>query len=506
MTERKAPGGMSMKALRAELAESTTFSADYIDLLSWPDLIDHVAEARKVAEIEAAPASLITDPETYDYTFEGHAGAGPSASERWMNCTASLAASRKFLETLSPRQQHEFAQANTAARQGTTAHAAAEAEASVMLGQMDQSELDATLLELSVMPDEVDEAYNDEMAEFITEYTDLVKTYIDSRGDKAVLIEARVGAVVPLLDTTQTDVADPTGEVHVIEGSADFIASPTEEEPELVVGDLKYGNGIFVDVDENPQVRIYGLAALDLLTDDEGNLVCDVEKITYYIIQPRLGGIRSWTESVEDLLTWRDEVLSPALSLALVGTEGGATFNPSEVACQWCPVRGSCPALAEQRIEAAADLFDTIVEAEFADGPGAFPETTTLNDTRLGELLTQINGLVNIQKDLKAEAQRRLYRGEAVPGFKLVSYTPPRKWKSEAEEELADVDDVWKRSLITPKQALLLLSKGDEAAAAAAEMLIDSPDKRPVVAPEGDRRKDWTGAPPEQMFDVEEEA
>jgi hypothetical protein len=32
------------------------------------------------------------------------------------------------------------------------------------------------------------------------------------------------------------------------------------------------------------------------------------------------------------------------------------------------------------------------------------------------------------------------------------------------------------------------------------------PDKRPVVASVDDRRKPWEGKPPEEMFDIEEEA
>lgn len=568
-----APGGMSEKALIAELVEKHGWMEADAKALKWPQKIEQVIEERRAREAEqrcephetincatcngaeaefeesladapdpsmfgtddeplddglpdpedpealmaalrtareadeaAQPTQrglLIKDPSgegTLDYIFDGHMGAGPSASERWMHCTASLGASRAFLETLTPRQQETFAIANLSARQGTTAHAAAEVEARMVLGQVDQSEVDMTLLELSIEPDEAGEAYDDEMAEYIEEYVDLVKSYAQDRGDDHVLIEQTVEAAVPLTGMHE-------GEVYVIRGSGDCIVLPdaTDPAPSLVVADLKYGDGIDVGVDENPQVRIYALGALGLLVNDDGELITDVETVVYHIVQPRLGGIKTWEEPLADLLQWRDEVLAPRLTAALFGADEGATFAPSESACQFCPARGGCAALAETRLTMAADLFDVIVESEFVDGPGAFPETATLTHDRLGELLTQIAGLVDIHKDLKAEVERRLFRGEMVPGWQLVNYTPPRKWKPDAAERLPREDnpDLWcEPSLVSPTQAEKILGKD---VYPQIEELVEKPDKRPVVAKEGDRRKPWTGRPPEAMFDIEED-
>lgn len=433
-----------------------------------------------------------------DYQFDGHMGTGPSQAERWMHCTASLGASRAFLETLTPNQQAQFAESNTAARQGTTAHAAAEVEARVILGTISTEEAEHTLLELAVMPDDGEEL-DSEMAQYITEYTDLIKQFHDD--GRVVLIEQRVGAVVPLFAPVNGH------ETYVLAGSGDCIALPSEDEKVLDIVDLKYGDGIWVDPDENPQVRIYGLGALQEMADSDGNLP-DIERINYHIVQPRLGGIKTWSETVEDLLAWRDDVLSPALTEALGGSKAGAAFRPSDQSCQWCPARGTCAALAESRVEAAAELFDVIVEAEFADGPGAFPETESLSDERLGALYSQIIGLTKIAEDLKAETQRRLHRGRTVPGFKLVSYTPVRRWNDEAAEKLKNtqIKGLWKDpALVTPTQALKIVAKSPSDVEMLTEMIV-APDKRPIVAPEGDRRKTWEGKPPEAMFDIEEEA
>lgn len=450
---------------------------------------------------EANPPIFIPITGVKDYVFDGHMGAGPSGAERWMNCTGSLDLSRQFLETLTRNQQLQFADAGKAAREGTVAHAAAETQVNLMLGNISPEEAENTLLSLTVEP-EADEAYTEEMAEWITQYVDLVKQYVDA--GHLVSVESRLEAGIPLPEPL------PNGdEVYWVAGSADFIALPTDEDPTtLTVGDLKYGDGVWVEVDENPQVRIYALGALLKVMDEDGNLPDALTTIDYHIIQPRLGGIKSWTEPLDDLLSWRDDVLAPALSAALRGLDDGAELTPGEQQCQWCPVRGNCPALAELAVERAGDLFDVINEAEL--NGEAFPETGPLSDKRLGELLKMATDLVAIKDDLKAEAERRLHRGAQVPGFCLVNYTPPRKWHDDAPEKvkkLKGLDAEQKRAafkpptLLTPKQAAeALLLKGVDNAEDILKPLYDTPDKRPVVAKEGDRRSLWTGKPPEQMF------
>lgn len=507
------PGGMKQAALAEELIERHGYTPEQMDefreftatgrrkktwrLDAWGDMVEIVAQERRNRELEAdlesasepptyvEPGSLlIKDPDTYDYIFNGHAGAGPSASERWMSCTASLAASRKFLETLTVNQQKEFAVSSQAAQQGTTAHAAAETKARVILGEIDEAEADLTLMELAFVEDE-GVSYDDDMEDFIQEYVDLVKMYHDE--GREVLIETRVAAAVWLDDDT----------VHEVKGSADFGAMPTGEDNYLVVGDLKYGNGVDVDVEENPQARIYALGMLARLADDEGNLP-DLDGVRYYIAQPRLGGIKKWEESIDDLLDWRDEVLAPALALALAGPEGGATFNPEPKACQFCPARGSCAALGEQVLSSASDLFDTVIEAEMTDG--GF-DTGLLDDTRLGELLTQAQSLSKIADSLKSEAQRRLYRGRTVKGYQLVNYQPPRSWTEGADEVFEDDERMWAKKLLSPTQAeKIAKTLNDPSLTERVEGMTHKPDVRPVVAPEGDRRKTWTGAPPEQLF------
>ena len=481
---------MLMDEVRDELRASDSPLAAFADVLSDDELRAALEDERR-----AKPLPLLeVDPHTKDYVFNGHRGAGPSGASRWAHCTASLEDSRAFLETLTPNQQAEFSVGSEAARQGTTAHSAGEVKIRHLLGEVDTETLDATLLSLATEPAPGEEL-TQEMEEYLEEYVDLVGTFISS--GRTVKVEERLETAIPLT------VPWPSGEYYVITGSGDAVAYPTKEEPELDVVDLKYGSGLDVSVEENPQLRLYGLGALTNLVDSEGNLTTDVGTINYWIVQPRLGGVKHWSETVESLLAWRDDVLAPALSLALAGRKGGAYLNPSPEACEFCPVRGSCVALIESRVEAASELFDTLIGEDM--GEGAAPETGAMSDDELGRMYSQVLGLIDLKDDLKEEVTRRMHRGTQVPGFKLVSYQPPRKWSEEAGDALAGEDSpwvqesLWVKKLVTPTQALKV-AKGDASKEVMLAPLISTPDKRAVVAPEGDRRKDWEGIPPEKMF------
>lgn len=449
------------------------------------------------------------DEGTNDYSFSGHRGTGPSGAHRWMNCTGSLGAAKEFLGNLTPGQAREFARGNTAARQGTTAHAAAEAEVRLMLGEIEPAEYRATITELVVNPEDGEE-YTEEMGVHVAEYVNVMREFIDV--GREVRVETKVGAVIPLTGSHED-------EVYVISGSADGLIPPkpkarAKKDKNLVVLDYKHGEGVDVEVEENPQTRIYALGALSEIADEDGNLP-EITSVDYYIVQPRLGGIKTWSESVDDLLAWRDDVLAPALTAALYGEDEGAQFRPSDEACEWCPARGTCSALAESVVASASSLFDAVTEAEFENGPGSMPDVTALSDERLGVLLDQIMALEGLKDDLKAEAQRRQHRGHVIPGFKMVGYTPSRKWRPEATEVLSEMGTlrdeigeeataaVWKKSLLTPKQAVAAMkAAGVEDAEDVLAPYVEAAPPRPVIAREGDRRKTWSGAPPERMFDA----
>lgn len=471
-----------------------------------PEALFEEMTAAYEAEKKANPPLFLGIPGIKDYVFDGHAGAGPSASSRWMQCSMSLSASRAFLETLTPNQQAKIAESNLAARQGTTAHGVGEVKANYMLGRITEAEQAKALEHFATHPAEGEE-FNEEMDDYVNEYVGLIQTYANEHGAENIGIEKRVSAAIPLTGLHE-------GEVYVVHGSVDASAKPVKDHPVLVCVDLKYGEGIEIEAIENSQALIYALGELGELVDEEGNLTVDIETVRVHIAQPRLGGIKTWELSLDDLLDWRDNVLGPALTLALYGEDEGATFNPTDSACQFCLVRGSCAALAEQRYADAAEAFTVIQDYEVEHGAGSLPEAGTLTNERLGSLMAQIAPLVALNKDLREEAQRRLYRGAAVPGFDLRNYSPPRKWrvgegpdalnkkikKALRKAGMQDAfDDLFQPpEIVTPTAAEKILG---EEGYKVIEPLIEKPDKRASISTgPKDRRSKWEGRAPEDMF------
>jgi len=130
----------------------------------------------------------------------------------------------------------------------------------------------------------------------------------------------------------------------------------------LFVWDYKHGAGIVVDVQDNEQLMYYGVGMLEDL-----DLWGKVDMVTLFIAQPRGwhpdGPVRSWTISVEALAKWRDEVLVPAMDLAMTSTQ-----TVSGPHCRFCPARAmACPAIAADMDE-LEELMTEFTERGGAEG------------------------------------------------------------------------------------------------------------------------------------------
>jgi Asp-tRNA(Asn)/Glu-tRNA(Gln) amidotransferase C subunit len=161
----------------------------------------------------------------------------------------------------------------------------------------------------------------------------------------------------------------------------------------------------------------------------------------------------------------------------------------------------------------ASSMFDEVLDAEVSGNP---IDPSLMSNERLGEVLAQMQSVVDLVDDMKAEVQRRLHRGVGVPHFELVNYTPPSSWKEGAKERLAalmkakTIPSLYKDpAIITPKQARTLLKEQADVLALV-EKEIDTHDVKPVVGPSperrklrGDNRKSWNGRAPESMFEDE---
>lgn len=227
-----------------------------------------------------------------------HARLSASGSKRWMECPGSL-----LLEDLYEEQGSEYAE------EGTRAHALAE----IIL----RRELLNTVLSCDVQ--ELRDKADVEMQRYTREYVDYCKDLYDSltlqHKDTVAFVEEKV----------RYDEWAPEGY-----GTVDFCTIGGDE---LHIVDLKYGKGVPVSVDGNPQPRLYAKGALQEL-----GFLYVIKKITMHIVQPRLQSISRETIEVAELLKWgRDEVM-PKAQRAFNGTR---EFNPGEH-CKFCKARATC--------------------------------------------------------------------------------------------------------------------------------------------------------------------
>lgn len=292
----------------------------------------------------------------------GHAELSPSAAERWLSCPASV----RLSKTAPPTE-------SVYAREGTLAHTRAELEAARSFGLIEEAEYKRRLGQWTEsVPDAHD---RDDMARAAVGYVELLTEIVDSEPSARLLLEKRVNTGVPRCW-----------------GTADAIVASPEH---LTVVDYKYGQGVRVDAEDNPQLRLYALGALELV-----DTLFDVEDVTYTVYQPRLGHVSSETVSSILLREWREEVVIPAAQEALSQDAG---FGPSAQACRFCPVAGECRPRALH-----------MTRTDFGDPDLLTPEEMARHLARVSEIKDWLAALE------QAGLERAYARGEEIPGWKVV--------------------------------------------------------------------------------------
>ena len=124
--------------------------------------------------------------------------------------------------------------------------------------------------------------------------------------------------------------------------------------------DFKYGLGVVVDAENNPQMMCYAIGALNLF-----DTLYDIKTITMTIYQPRRGNISTSIITKEELLDWAKTVLKPAAELAIKGKGEYCAGDH----CQFCKIGATCRKRAEYNLKLAqydfappATLTDTEIE------------------------------------------------------------------------------------------------------------------------------------------------
>jgi hypothetical protein len=321
-----------------------------------------------------------------------HARLSASGSERWMNCPGSPRLSEGL-----PEIETEYA------AEGTAAHIVA----LWCRQQKKRAEdfLDSTVDVLLADGKSMTIHVGEEMVESVQSFLDEV----DRQREEGAYVLFEHGFNLAALN--------PPEEMF---GTADAVVYAPSIRT-LYVDDLKYGQGIVVEAEDNSQGQMYALGAL--LEFEKLHPAQQIDKIVIAIVQPRAyhpeGSIRRWSISYEDLLAFASVLLERAHA-----TQGTATPLVVGPWCRFCRAAGICPA----RLKAA----ESVAMVEFQNVPvDRPPEPEALPATVVGDLLTKLPLLEGWVRSLRAHAEAALNRGEAIPGWKLVPKRATRRWRDE---------------------------------------------------------------------------
>lgn len=400
-----------------------------------------------------------------------HAVLSPSSAKRWMSCPGSVILSEGIKDTSS-----------SYADEGTAAHFLA--AYCLFSGDNASKHVGRSVVLLRQLSDgEHVEAFVGEQAgegevEILTvvdidsSMADHVQTYLDYVRDVQAATDGE------LLIEVSVPLGHITGEEDATGTSDAVIVTPDE----IIVIDLKFGMGVEVEAEENPQLLMYASGAAKLF-EEAG----EFKTVRVAISQPRVSSYPSeWSCDIERLREFEDEVRNAAADVR--HTRKGVDtshFAPSEDACKWCKAKTKCKALDDFIVEAVSADFDDILTG---------PKLGLPPVEDLGKKLSCVSLIEEWCKAVRAAVESELLHGREVEGYKLVQGRKgARSWVDEAAAEQlfkklkVKADLIYKKKLISPTDAEKLL-KGDDAKWNALQAAITQAEGKPSVAPVSDKR------------------
>ena len=330
-----------------------------------------------------------------------HAILSASGSHRWLNCTPSARLELEFENTTSE-----------AAREGTAAHALCEHKLKKFLKKRNKRPVS------DYNSDEMEEC-TDVYAEFVMEQYEEAKK---SCKDPVILIEQKLdfSCYVPEGFGTGDCIIIFDDKLHII--------------------DFKYGQGILVEAEHNPQMMLYALGALEIY-----DALYDIKEVSMTIFQPRRENVSTWTIPIEELKAWAEEELKPKAQMAY---DGDGEYLPGEW-CTFCKAAVKCRARAEEKMRLA--------RMEFKMPP-------LLTDAEIEEVLTVLPDLTKWANEITAYAtEAAIHHGKEWNGFKVVEGRSNRKYRDELLVAEAAKEhgytDIYRQSLIPMTEMQKLMGK-----------------------------------------------
>jgi hypothetical protein len=364
-----------------------------------------------------------------------HALLSASSAERWINCTPSARLTEKLKDAGS-----------VYAAEGTLAHRIGELRLMEYLHPSERFEADWEAIKKH-------DLFYEGMIDEVSAYTDYaIEQYneaVAKTGDPLIYLEER-------LDYSKY-VPEGFGT-----GDCIIIADGT-----LEIIDLKFGKGVEVSAEDNPQLMLYALGAYE-----KYSFIYDIKNIKMTIAQVRLGNISSSTMPIKSLLTWADTVVRPAAKLAFAG-EGEQVPGSW---CKFCGLKAECKARYEKNMAFVKKYWDAVITPEL-----------------MAAILDQSGEIVSWISDVTETALMKALDGEEIPGYKVVEGRSNRKISDEAalalilEKETEKPEYIWKPKALETITALEKLF-GKKRFAELARAYIIKPPGKPTLVPNSDKR------------------
>ena len=352
---------------------------------------------RKIATSDPIPRDLDVADEI-DHGSRDHATLGASSSFRWWNCSGCFNRAALLGCTSST---------SIYAMEGTAAHELCHL---CLLQGNDAIEF----IERKITIEGHDFYVNDEMASAVQVYLDVCRSL--QGPDVECLTEKKFNLKK----------LNPPGPMF---GTADFVAI-NRATGKITIVDFKYGKGVVVQIERNPQLMYYALGVLCSLPSEV--VVKEIETI---VVQPRVSAKpKSATYQPIELFEWSVELMDRAKKA--MDPNAGCNAGPW---CRstFCPASGRCATEAESAFNAAQIEFTAEVLHGEIIPPNKLPELRILTPQQLGAIKHNFEVLKGFMSSVDEALTQAIENGAEDTGWKLVSGEGHRAWLDPDQDNVA---------------------------------------------------------------------
>ena len=239
-----------------------------------------------------------------------------------------------------------------------------------------------------------------------------------------------------------------------------------------IVLDWKFGDGVPVEAEENPQLLFYAAAAAR--TPETAWAFEGASEVELVIVQPP--SIKRWLTTLDRVKAFEDELVR-AVKVALKPDAPLAAGDH----CRWCAAKPVCPVMTGAVDRAAKAKIELMPVDQIA------------------HYLDQIPMLEAFLKDLQQLAHGLIEEGKAIPGWKLVNKRATRQW-TDTDKAVAFMTQMgvepFEEKLLSPAAAEKVLKKAKQnlpddlvVAVSSGSTLAPESDPRPSVVSIGQTLK-----------------